>query len=230
MGSCVKYRSKNSNFISTGFVKFQKEEFLNAIYEQINDRYLDAFNSSIGPIRHKVAFVIEDQLLSCDTIKELSDGDLRHSFGLTRDKAAAAIVDIISYMSSNISLSLIGRSKKNSLTLTLDMLPIDSKFINSVSNGVIESEGGFVTWLNWLLTKGTQVVIGDFGEITLPGVHGRSGGNTVMVELRGSVVRPFRVDPDHAGTANDNFITRAIEPVRPKIMDIVTKEVLKALK
>jgi hypothetical protein len=37
--------------------------------------------------------------------------------------------------------------------------------------------------------------------------------------------QPFRVDPEFAGTENDNFITRAILAATPEIQDIVYKRV-----
>ena len=56
-------------------------------------------------------------------------------------------------------------------------------------------------WLEWLLLKGDTVIVK--GYLYQPSNSGRSGGGTM--DIGGA----FRVPPQHAGTASDNFVTRA---------------------
>ena len=42
-----------------------------------------------------------------------------------------------------------------------------------------------------------------------------------MKKIESTARDPFRVDPNYAGTADDNFITRAIEPYHDDILNIV---------
>ena len=51
-----------------------------------------------------------------------------------------------------------------------------------------------------------------------------------MIPLKNSSAsEPFRVDPSHAGTEASNFVTRALEPAFPRIVEMVAKEIKKVL-
>lgn len=67
---------------------------------------------------------------------------------------------------------------------------------------VTTKKGQTLEWLDWLLLKGTQMIV--MGYTYEPGTGGRSGGGTMTGG--GS----WRVPPQYAGVSSDNFITRAL--------------------
>ena len=68
---------------------------------------------------------------------------------------------------------------------------------------IITDKGTPLNWLEWLLTRGHEVIVSGYMYTPAPG-QGRSGGGTMT---GGSI---FRVEPiSFAGTVNNNFITRA---------------------
>jgi hypothetical protein len=88
--------------------------------------------------------------------------------------------------------------------------------------------GGDVTWLSWLLEKGTQVVIGDFW--VFPDPEGITRAGSVMQKVSQKHPEGFRVDSSFSGTPQDNFVTRALQPLLPGIRDIVFKKIEEELK
>lgn len=67
---------------------------------------------------------------------------------------------------------------------------------------VTTKKGQILEWLDWLLLKGTQMII--MGYTYEPGSGGRSGGGTMTGGGN------WRVPPQYSGTSDDNFITRAL--------------------
>ena len=49
-----------------------------------------------------------------------------------------------------------------------------------MAGGSFPARGGNVDWLEWLLTRGTQVVIGDFWLFEHARGFTRSGGSSIM--------------------------------------------------
>jgi hypothetical protein len=77
-------------------------------------------------------------------------------------------------------------------------------------------KGEKLDWLEWLLLEGNNVIIADYRFKALGG-KGRTGGGLM---LKGGT---WRVPPESAGTANDNFITRAIAQIEEPLTQVVQK-------
>ena len=77
-----------------------------------------------------------------------------------------------------------------------------------ISNSIIQYRSktkGRVTleWLNWLLKEGDKIIVGNFG---FEKITGRGRSSLGSMKKGGS----WRISPQHAGTEDDNFITRAL--------------------
>lgn len=204
-------------------LKINTKDFVKNILDGINADLKARVKSIRKPAKEKIAALIERELVASHTVKSLILGQIRHDFGLTVEKAENAVISMISYMSKNIQI--LSKFNKTSTTITINLLPIDKEFIESIVGGKFTSykngiPTGIVDWADWLITKGTQVVITGFHEETDAANSGRSGGNTIMKS--GGI---FRVEPQHAGTEDDNFITRAIYPKAEAILQIVFDEI-----
>jgi hypothetical protein len=209
------------NIGMTGRIKFPNpDELTRAIKKDLFFRAQKAFRKLSPDVKRRVGAIVQQELSSSETTISLLQGTLRDEFGLTKQWAVEATFDIIKYMTSNIDVSM--STKDGNYTIVLSIPPADENFINSVRNSEFSTENGDVPWLLWLLKHGTQVVIDDHRLFWGPRIIGRSGGNMIMIK---SGLDPFRVDPDHAGTESDNFITRAILNKQDEILFILEEEV-----
>jgi len=179
-------------------------------------------------VKGNVVNIVRASLYDSTTIKSLVNGVLRDDFGLTSSMSTAAVTQILIYISSNIEVQ-IKKSGKYSKVILHIIGDKDIANIANLSSGSFESKGGSVPWLYWLLTRGTEVVIGDFWLFAGAIGRTRSGGNKIMKKIESTGRDPFRVDPSHAGTIDDNFITRAIESVSKDILDAVAESTIGAL-
>lgn len=177
--------------------------------------------------------MVRTEILASNTTRSLLGGKLQSDFGLESSQASSAVNKIIDYIANNIELNLKYSYKGKDIALfTLDLLPLGIDALTELPQGSYRSSGkyggGDVTWLTWLLTKGTTVVIGDFWVFPNPEGSTRSG--SVMQKVSRNNPDGFRVDPAFAGVADNNFVTRALSPIIPKIQDKIFKEILEGFK
>jgi hypothetical protein len=184
---------------------------MTALSREANKRLAKA----VSRVNAKVTPVIENALMNSPEIMSLSSGRLRAEFGLTFDPSSqivSAIMDSLEVKVQKVDAELNGG-------LTLIMQPSD--FANLLSLPVAEQpieKGGRIPWLRWLLTMGDSVVVADFGVEFGP--HGRTG----KARMARGKFSPYKVNSSFSGTAENNFVTRAIERAYPAIKDIIRKE------
>jgi hypothetical protein len=176
--------------------------------------------------------IILASLNNSDTVQSLLFGSLRDDFGLFGNSVQITVNNIVKYISQNIKIKIEQyKSGGFIFRITVQLLSSnDLQNIIEVPLGSFPSRGGMVNWLEWLTTKGSQVVIGDYWIFPYAKGKTRSGGTKIMKKITSSNGEPFRVDPKYAGNADSNFITRAIEDVADEILNIVALEVEKVVK
>jgi hypothetical protein len=127
---------------------------------------------------------------------------LNATFGLTPGTPTAAVNAIVSAIAGAITIELTPVSPRNLAgSVIFRFQPTDFAELLGLPQGHQVTEMGTdLHWLEWLLLKGDTVVVK--GYLYQPSNSGRSGGGTM--DIGGA----FRVPPQHAGTANDNFVTR----------------------
>ena len=169
-------------------------------------------------IRSKVKEVVRRAIATCPEMQELSSGTLKFDFGLTEDPSIAIANSVAN--STRVSVSKItsrGGSFRGGVKITVQPSTFSNLLSLSVAEQAIES-GGSIPWLRWLLTAGDAIIIGDFGVDYEMGT-GRTGGATMK-----SSEKPFKVNSLYSGDEQDNFVTRALDPVLKEISSIVRKE------
>ena len=72
------------------------------------------------------------------------------------------------------------------------------------------------------------MVIADYALFDGAKGRTRSGGSSVMIPVVNNA--PFRVDPEHAGTIADNFISRALDPAKDEIGKLIINEMQRSIK
>ena len=160
--------------------------------------------------------VVRKALNASRTIESLRNGVLKADFGLTRDPTSAIIDTIVNSVEVRATrLSAVGSSIKGGLTLTVQ--PTDYAFLTTNPTiGGQAIKGGVMPWLDWLLVSGDAIIIANFGVEYGP--YGRSGGGRMVEEKR-----PFKVNTNHSGTIDNNFITRAVDEHKLLIIDAIEK-------
>jgi hypothetical protein len=177
--------------------------------------------------KSKVSSLILTALNDSNTVQSLLSGKLKDDFGLFGNVVNTTINNIVKEISNGIDLKMDISNKSDTIvTTTLYILPYsDFPKIASVPGASFPSKRGNVDWLEWLLARGTQVVIGDFWIFPYAKGITRSGGTSIMKEIESKPRKPFRVDPNYAGTLTDNFITRAIQSISDDILKILKMEI-----
>lgn len=185
-------------------------------------------------VKVEISAIISRVLFGSATVNDLLNGKLKDDFGLTGNLVTTAIQNIINHISQNIEIKVEQGFGNTAVVVKVNILPGDLGKITSVPGGSYVSYGiyggGNVDWLEWLLTRGTQVVIGKFWLFPYAEGRTRSGGTSIMEPIIGKKDRDsFRVDPNHAGTLQDNFITRALEPAFYDILNLVAAATVRSV-
>lgn len=178
------------------------------------------FNSS-KDIKPEIIAILTRALNDSSTVKALREGKLRDDFGIFGNMVDIAIDNIIKILADNIDTQPKKSNKKKGVSISANLMPSDISVLTSVGGGSYQTESGDINWMDWLLTRGSQVIIKDFWLFEHAKGTTRSGGKEVMVKISKNKRDPFRVDPQHAGTRTNNFITRALDTVRDDIASVI---------
>ena len=185
-----------------------------ALAKELNKSFRDSASKMKLPIVERISYA----LYSSPAIVALQAGPLRFDFGLTESPAndiVHAIVQSIEVSSTPI------RATANTIkgTIFIKVQPTDYNNLLSLSVATQSTAKGVnLPWLDWLLTRGDEIIVANFGVEYGP--FGRSGG-AHMVDKE----RPFKVNTLYSGTADDNFITRALGRIAPQIKNVIRSSV-----
>ena len=172
-------------------------------------------------IQNRISHLLRTAIETSQTIQSLKGGKLQVDFGLTDGAASAATTDIINAVLSSVNVFFQKRRGKTLGTLVIQIDPATiSAIVQASPHGIYDSNGHQITWLDWLMTRGTQVINEDFEVVSTDHDDKSRSGGGLMLPTGGV----FRVDPEFAGTPGDNFITRAIIANDPNIRRIIQEE------
>lgn len=213
--------------MSRTVAKIVDDKIIYALQRDVVKKFKKIIPQIKSEIKPKISSIVLDKLKQSDTVQSLLSGKLKDDFGLFGNVVNVTIKNIIDKISEGIELNIDFSQKSGSIvTTTLDILPYsDFPKIASVAGASFPSAGGNVDWLEWLLARGTQVVIGDYWIFPYAKGRTRSGGTSVMKMIESKPRQPFRVDPNYAGTLTDNFITRAIESTKDDVSKVLLESV-----
>lgn len=179
-----------------------------------SDHFTDLANS--------IHSVLYNAMLESDTYISLTYGTLRADFGLDADMIAQLpniiknLIDVT--VKWNDAYGKRGRMK-NEYEIFNVQVGVIPKFGTKAGSKVIRpaieaakyySNGNLIDWLTWLLFGGVEVVVEDYKVLYKAG-RGRSEMG-IMAGPNGYFT--FEVDPQYAGTINDNWVTRTLEENR----------------
>lgn len=189
-----------------------KAKILLEVKQQVNKR----MRGYAPTISRKVGLLIEQKLLNTPHAQSILSGQLRVDFGLSESDANAALTDLISTIRKNIRVKLDIRADgaiRNAWAMQVDILP--PGLINKISDiGSYESGGHSISWMKWLLTKGVSIIYEDYSIMHGGFSTSRSGQAIMAKRVNGEM---FRVEPEFAGTVEDNFVVNTLGSLLPEI-------------
>lgn len=175
---------------------------LNALAQEV-DKY---FRTSIKQVLDPVREAVRSALRSSDTIRDLGGGKLRGALGIPSGQdVISPIIEAVANSTYIIPRPIKAKGKSFTGGFSLNVQPDDFSNLLSGSIGTVVTEKAItLPWLSWLLTRGSSIIVADFG-VRYKGGAGRSRQAQMT---RGA--RPFSIDPIHSGTITHNFVTKAL--------------------
>lgn len=191
---------------------------------------LDAMAQDIAKAVRKAVPLIEKDLqsklprifLDTDVYLSLVNGPLDKHFGIPQGEALSRLDQIINTLASSLTVNYkTVKSRGKSITGGFTVTALKSDFSDVLSLGagkVLTEKGETLPWLEWLLIRGDEIIIADYGIDFQPG-RGRSGG-AVMVKNTSNF---WKVPIAVSGTQQNNWITRAVRDSNDFLDKLITR-------
>tara|TARA_A100001201_G_scaffold136789_1_gene126082 strand:- start:7320 stop:7949 length:630 start_codon:yes stop_codon:yes gene_type:complete len=184
---------------------------LQTIQKRINQAFAEEINKVLK--KHQDSILSQAKELAVgwisksDTLLSLASSDinsLKGNFGIPTGQDVIATADIVNAVSSSTNVTFKGYNKQlRGVGLEINFQPNDFVNLLGLASGHVVYEGGDLHWLKWLLLEGDRTIVAGYFYDPSTGL-GRSGLGTMST---GGV---FKVPSEHSGTADNNFITKAL--------------------
>jgi len=194
-------------------------EIRNLILNNLSNKISSGLQRSINPLTQAIKIIISKALQSQPEYQSLTSGQLRKEFGIANINNVNIVIDnlvntlIVEVLPIKIiNTGLIGG-------ISIKMIPSDTfgGILSDDSANVVDEDRGYrLPWLEWLLLKGTDIIIRNYQVKFGPNPNSRSG-DAIMI----SSSKNWRVPPEFIGTANNNWTTRAIESVENDLINTI---------
>ena len=195
------------NLVAAALVRETKEK-LNRTIDQLRIR-----------IRPDLVNYVEKKLKEypSNTYYSLNFGELQRDFGFSPGENVAE--QVVKTISSSIQLSKLGPTSVSLGGFRLEILKEGIQSLLSKNFAAYDSNGNTVDWLRWLLTAGDTIVVADYQVMKDKGTPLSSSRSGYALMISPKMSQGFRVDPNHSGTIDDNWITRALFSAQQDIVD-----------
>tara|TARA_Y100000004_G_C8821874_1_gene372273 strand:- start:81 stop:710 length:630 start_codon:yes stop_codon:yes gene_type:complete len=196
-------------------IQFEKL-VLNALADELNSFFTKRVQRAMDPVRQAVRAALRKS----NTIIELSSGaKLRGALGIPSGQdPTTSIIEAVANSAMIIPKPIKVQQKSFSGGFSINVQPENfSNLLNQSFGSVTTKKAAKLPWLNWLLTRGSSIIVADYGVKYSPG-SGRSGH--AKMQLKGT---PFSIDPVHSGTIANNFVSRALEEDADNIIKAIMR-------
>lgn len=192
-------------------------------FQSINKKILQALQQeaktviqkNYGKLRNAIKPIIIDSIYDCPEMESVRSGKLKYDFGIETDPTLIIAWSVADSMRLSYSYS-----PSYVFNFQITVQPINDNTLLSLPQSFVKlGDGGEIPWLEWLLKKGSKIIMLDFGVLYKQA--GRTGG-AIMVKN----ISPFMVDPNYSGTDDDNFISRALSKNINKIQQTAWQTLL----
>ena len=198
------------------------------ILRAVRKELISILERSIPDIKKNVYALINTRIYASQEIQSLLDGVLRAEMGLVRP--APIVDDIVKAIVAGTKVKF-NKPRITSVGiaggLTISILKSDMKEALGVDGASFVSERGEnVEWLNWLLTRGDDIIIRHY-NIDFNVHQGDKKKSSRTNEAIMSEGQGWRVNPSFSGILEDNILTRALENIDNEITDIIITAISK---
>lgn len=190
---------------------------LNSLLPEVT-KFMD---SGINMVKNELPQIIRQAIVSSPEYQSLLSGELRYEFGIPDPgPKLAGLIDIwannISYTKMNPTI----KGDKIKAFFSANTIRIDYADVLYTDYAlVVDGARGYsLPWLEWLLLEGNKTIIDNYEVILGASKYSRTG-NALMKSSNQS----WKVPSAYAGTASDNWITRAIDSVSDNIENLLNK-------
>lgn len=170
----------------------------------------------------EVYAVINEGLLNSQTFDSLVNGKLRADFGLDDEKVSILPTIFIDLVEAFYQIQMLGDGDNvYRVEFTIKQREESDPYVQSAFNRahyISQRSGELIEWLKWLLFSGTNGVVESF-VVRYEVDKGRSR----LAFMRKANGQSFSVDPEFAGTANSNMITKVLAQQKDKILAVFRK-------
>jgi len=207
-------------------VKTTVQQMQNRILNSFLVTFQRALNSAAPAIREKAAIILQKRILQQPEIQSLIGGDLQAEMGLVAPaQNVKEIIDTVIRSISLVKKPTIISGNKVSGGFSLNMIEEDFSDVLSLSTSSFISENGhLVSWLEWLLTRGDDIILRDYSitfDLSPSEVEKSRTGDALMIKS----TRGWRVPPEFSGTLDNNFITRAADGISNELSAMMSREI-----
>lgn len=185
----------------------------------IKQKIVNALRTTVGRVFVRARPRIEKRIIAVspelfketDTYISLVDGELNHQFGFyagTADQKVDTVLEAVAKIIKVRITTPIVKNERLEGTIEVFLDPDELSIIYGMSEANIETEYGYVLpWFKWLIEEGTGTIVANFQYLAIPAARSRSGLGIMVQSKRG---KNYSVPVNHAGTPDDNWITRSL--------------------
>jgi hypothetical protein len=190
------------------------KKILKALIPEV-DKFM---KKAVSEVKKDLPIILRNAIMSSETYYALVGGKLRFELGIP--DSISKLDALISIWTNDVNVTyvkptLIG-SDKIFAFFSVGLVQSDySDVLGTNYAQVYDKKGYYLPWLQWLLFEGTKPLISTHKVVFTRG--GRTGG--AIMRKPGSWSIPIA----YAGTATDNWITRAIDNSSPQIEDLLKR-------
>lgn len=180
----------------------------------------DRLKEILPLIEKNIRQLIHHMFEQSPEIYQLLHSRIRYDLGVLPDEMESVMKQIPDIIADSLRVNII---KRQNIVLTVSMVPAYFVDIANIKEGTFiqtftKKEPKEIHWLDWLLTKGNEIIISEY-RVLYKHTSASRTGEAIMVELQSGMYNRtfgssgFRIPPEFAGTIENNFITRALDGI-----------------
>ena len=198
-------------------IRINESEFFNAANQELQKIVSTSISYAISKTRKLFKQEIKNSLMQDKTYQQLLDFDDTLYFDIGLSNMASIRDNIVEVVSNSFNLRKLPSRKNDFGGFSIVILKDGIQTLLSLPYASYSSKGGQVDWLDWLLTAGTAEVVNNYKSFYGNFSKWSRTGEAIMIPSKSG---GFKFDADHAGTLDDNWITRSISRIESKIQNI----------
>jgi len=197
-----------------------------SILEIIRDHLQKSLDKSKIGITKNLKKMLKNALTNQPEYQSLISGKLRKELGIPNGSRVNSIIDKWIETISIDSTKLVIQNNQIFGKFSISMVKEDYADVLSMSESTIidANTGSQVPWLSWLLLGGGGILVSNYFVKTVNPTPRSRTGQTIMIK---SDKKNWRMPPEFAGVAKNNWVYRAISTLDDKIEVMMQQELEK---